>query len=160
MQMLLQQNCAINSRSGCLLSLQRINRCPILAPLIPPTIWEHLSDVCKCEGLVWLALSFLHHRISPVVHLGLTGVDWVQVLLDCRCHLKIAFIPPWNTRTDKKQIFFLMIQSTLIHTNTSFSFLYTSLSGRHTHTPRNMLQIVFASSKANPLKKEKDVEWD
>ena len=64
----------------------------------------------ECECLVWLALSFLRHRNSPVVHLGLTDADWVQVLLDCRCLLKIAFIPPWNRGTDKKQTFFFILR--------------------------------------------------
>lgn len=63
--------------------------------------------VCECECLVWLALSFLHHRNSPVVHLGLTGADWVQVLLDCRCHLKIAFIPLETQGQIRNWLFFL-----------------------------------------------------
>lgn len=77
----------------------------ILLLLLPQSMWQNLIHVHECECLVWLTLSFLHHRISSLVHLGLTGVDWVQVLFDCRCHLKIAFIPPWNRRTDKKQAF-------------------------------------------------------
>lgn len=130
--------------------------------------------VCECECLLWLALSFLHHRNSPVVHLGLTVADWVQVLLDCRCHLKIAFTPtppPWNTRTDKKRLFSLGIQKPPPHIDLNmcaqpnfsvylFLFFFAlpsvkwSIHGR-THTPRKKIpQIVFAIASRQFLSKE------
>lgn len=136
--------------------------------------------VCECECLLWLALSFLHHRNSPVVHLGLTVADWVQVLLDCRCHLKIAFTPtppPWNTRTDKKRLFSLGIQKPPPHIDLNmcaqpnfsvylFLFFFAlpsvkwSIHGR-THTQKeNTTNCICYSFKAIPFKRGKDVEND
>lgn len=74
-----------------LLYLQGCNCCTIAVLLLLQITGEGLIDECECEYLVWLALSFLPHRNSPVVHFGLTGSDWVHLLLDYRCDLKIAF---------------------------------------------------------------------
>lgn len=127
-----------------------------------------------CENvsiLLWLTLSFLRHRNSPVVHLGLTGADWVHCSWTADLIWRLLSSPPWNTRTDKKRT--ILCRDTKSTPNPPymctvhnfpvqlFPFIlvpavrYVYMCTQSYATWQKIAQIVFACSKAIPFKRAK-----
>lgn len=96
------------------------------------TIWCYYfyspqTDWCASQHLVWLALSFLQHRKCPVVHLRLTGVDWVQVLLDSDAIWRLLSLP-LETQGQIRNRLFVGIQKAPFHTSTPSPCLFLRIA--------------------------------